>query len=120
MALFVDLLSWALLLSGGAFGIIGAIGMLRFPDFYTRLHASGITDTLCAVLIIFGLMLQSGPSLLTVKLLLILLFLLFTTPTATHALARAAVLDNVDPVLADNGKPGAEGRSSTGEPSSKS
>ncbi len=120
MALVIDLLSWALLLSGGAFGIIGAIGMLRFPDFYTRLHASGITDTLCAVLILFGLMLQSGLSLLTVKLVLILLFLLFTTPTATHALARAAVLDNVDPLLADTRTTKNPRPSQKGEPSSKS
>ncbi len=120
MALLVDLVSWALLLSGGAFGIIGALGMLRFPDFYTRLHASGITDTLCAVLIIFGLMLQSGLSLLTIKLVLILLFLLFTTPTATHALARAAVVDQVEPVLADQGQPGDDHDAHSGEPSSKS
>lgn len=101
MAVFIDVLSWVLLITGGAFGIIGSIGLLRFPDFYTRLHASGITDTLCAVLIVFGLMLQSGLSLLTLKMLLILLFLLFTTPTATHALARAAVLDGLEPKLAD-------------------
>lgn len=120
MALIIDLVSWALLLSGGAFGIIGAVGMLRFPDFYTRLHASGITDTLCAVLIIFGLMLQSGLSLLTVKLLLILLFLLFTTPTATHALARAAVLDQIEPVLAEDEQAASEHPAQSGEPSSKS
>ncbi|MCC5866513.1 MAG: monovalent cation/H(+) antiporter subunit G [Wenzhouxiangella sp.] len=101
MAIFIDILSWVLLITGGAFGVIGGIGLLRFPDFYTRLHASGITDTLCAVLIVFGLMLQSGLSLLTLKMVLILLFLLFTTPTATHALARAAVLDGLEPKLAD-------------------
>jgi len=120
MALIIDVISWILLLTGGVFGVIGAIGMLRFPDFYTRLHASGITDTLCAVLIVVGLMLQSGLSLLTLKLLLILLFLLFTTPTATHALARAAVLDNIEPVLAGNGEQGSENPAQTGEPSSKS
>jgi multicomponent Na+:H+ antiporter subunit G len=86
-------LSWILLLTGGAFGVIGGLGLLRFPDFYTRLHAAGVTETLCAILIILGLVLQAGFSLLTIKLVLILLFLLFTAPTASHALARAAMID---------------------------
>ncbi len=93
----LDILSWILLLSGGVFGVIGGLGLLRFPDFYTRLHAAGITDTLCALLIIAGLMLQAGLSILTLKLALILLFLLFTAPTASHALARAAVVDGIEP-----------------------
>lgn len=105
----INVLSWILLLSGGAFGIIGGLGLLRFPDFYTRLHGAGVTDTLCALLIVGGLALQSGFSLLTIKLILILLFLLFTTPTATHALARAALIDKVEPELADEKR---------GEPSS--
>ncbi|MFW5927334.1 MAG: monovalent cation/H(+) antiporter subunit G, partial [Wenzhouxiangella sp.] len=83
----LDLLSMILLLAGGFFGIIGGLGLIRFPDFYTRLHAAGVTDTLCAMLIVAGLALQSGLSLLTLKLALILFFLLFTAPTASHALA---------------------------------
>lgn len=90
-------LSWVFLLAGGAFGIIGGLGLLRFPDFYTRLHAAGVTDTLCALLIILGLVLQAGLSQISLKLLLILLFLLFTTPTATHALARAALAGDLKP-----------------------
>lgn len=93
----VNVVSWVCLLTGGAFGIVGGAGLLRFPDFYSRLHAAGITDTLTALLIVAGLVLQSGASLLTLKLLLILLFLLFTTPTATHALARAAWSGGVMP-----------------------
>lgn len=95
----LELISWSFLLAGGAVAVLGGLGLLRFPDFYTRLHAAGMTDTLCALLIIMGLVMQSGLSLLTVKLLLILLFLLFTAPTATHALARAAMLDKVEPRL---------------------
>lgn len=98
----VNLISWALLLAGGAFGIIGGIGLLRFPDFYARMHAAGLTETLCAICIIFGLVLQAGISLLSLKLLLILLFLLFTAPTATHAVARAAMIDELEPVLSDD------------------
>jgi multicomponent Na+:H+ antiporter subunit G len=110
----VDGLSWFCLLAGGAFGVLGGLGLLRFPDFYSRLHAAGMTDTLCALLIVTGLALQSGWSLLTVKLLLILLFLLFTAPTATHALARAALAGRLRPRTKD----GDDGKAPAGEPSS--
>ncbi|MFP4207832.1 MAG: monovalent cation/H(+) antiporter subunit G [Wenzhouxiangella sp.] len=109
------MLSGTLLLVGGAFGFIGGLGLFRLPDFYTRLHGAGITDTLCAICIGAGLILQSGISLLTLKLLLILLFLLFTAPTATHALSRAAMIDGLEPVLDENAKPVADHR---GAPSS--
>ena len=95
----IDIVSWILLLGGGAFGVMGGLGLIRFPDFYTRLHAAGVTDTLCALMIILGLILQAGLSILTVKLALILLFLLFTAPTASHALARAAIVDGVAPEI---------------------
>ncbi len=111
----INLLSWFLLLTGGIFGVIGGIGLIRFPDFYTRLHGAGVTDTLCAICIVSGLVLQSGLSLLSVKLLLILVFLLFTAPTATHALARAAVVDEIEPVLEEDSDPLPDAR---GEPSS--
>lgn len=93
--MLIDGLSMLCLVGGGAFGIIGGLGLLRFPDFFSRLHAAGVTDTLSALLIVLGLVLQSGISLLTLKLLLILLFLLFTTPTASHALAQAALTAGV-------------------------
>ncbi len=86
----VDLISWACILGGALLGIVGGIGIHRFPDFYTRLHAVGITDTLCAGLFLLGLSLQAGLSLVSFKLLLIFVFLFFTSPTASHALANAA------------------------------
>ena len=86
----VDLLSAILLLGGCLLGVSGGIGLLRFPDFYTRLHAAGITDTLCAGLFLGGLALQFGWTLATVKLGMIFAFLLFTSPTACNALARTA------------------------------
>ncbi|MEX0430012.1 monovalent cation/H(+) antiporter subunit G [Spiribacter insolitus] len=98
--LLVDVISGAMMLIGGAFAVIGGIGVMRFPDVFTRLHAAGITDTLAPLLIIGGLMLQAGWSILTFKLLLILLFLLFTTPTASHATARAAMAAGLQPLLA--------------------
>jgi len=84
------LLSWILLLLGGIFSIIGGIGLIRLPDFYSRMHASSITDTLAMFLIIAGLMLQGGLSLVTLKLFLIFVFIFLTAPVSTHALANAA------------------------------
>ena len=88
--LILNLISAGLLAAGSIFVLIGAFGLIRFPDFYTRLHAAGITDTLGAELILLGLMFQAGLSLVTVKLILISLFIFFTSPTATHAVANAA------------------------------
>jgi multicomponent Na+:H+ antiporter subunit G len=89
--MIIEVLSWACLLGGGALGIIGGIGIHRFPDFFSRMHAAGITDTLCAALILLGLALQAGFTLATFKLFLIFAFLFFTSPTASHALANAAL-----------------------------
>ncbi|NJN45399.1 MAG: monovalent cation/H(+) antiporter subunit G [Candidatus Competibacteraceae bacterium] len=97
MTILLDLLSWLTLLSGAFFVIVGGIGVMRLPDFYTRLHAAGITDTLGAGLIILGLLFQAGLTQVSIKLLLILMFLWFTSPTATHALARAALADPENP-----------------------
>jgi len=87
-------------LAGGAFFLlVGAVGTLRFPDFYTRLHAVSICDTLGTGLVLTGLMLQGGLSLVTVKLLLIFYFMIFTGPTAVHALAQAAHQSGLKPVV---------------------
>lgn len=104
MPLAVDIVSWILLVSGAAFLIIAGIGILRLPDVFTRMHAAGIGDTLGASLIAAGLMVQSGFTLVTVKLMFVLLFLFFTSPTATHALAKAAHAGRVKPLLAGEGK----------------
>ncbi|NIR32676.1 MAG: sodium:proton antiporter [Gammaproteobacteria bacterium] len=98
MALVPDILSWILLVAGGLFLVTGGIGLLRLPDFFTRLHAAGLTDTLGAALTLLGLALQAGLTLVTVKLLLIFAFLFFTSPTATHALAKAALHGKVRPL----------------------
>lgn len=90
MEIAIDILSWAFILAGVFFVFTGTLGMLRLPDFYTRLHAAGITDTMGTELLLIGMMLQAGWSLVTVKLLMISLFIFFTSPTATHALANAA------------------------------
>lgn len=94
-----DILSWALLLGGGFFVFVGGIGILRMPDFYTRMHAASLTDTLGPMLIIAGLSIQAGFTLLTGKLLMLLAFLLLTSPTASYALANAASLSGLKPKL---------------------
>ena len=97
--LILDSISAGLLAAGSIFVLIGAFGLIRLPDFYTRLHAAGITDTLGAELILLGLMFQAGLSLVTVKLILISLFIFFTSPTATHAVANAARVMGLKPML---------------------
>ncbi len=99
----VDLISWAFLILGSFFCVVGALGLIRLPDFYSRMHGGGITDTLGAGLVLIGLMVQGGLSLITVKLVLIFLFLLLTSPTGTHAVAKAAFTSGLKPVLDDKG-----------------
>lgn len=94
--------SWFLMTAGALFAVIGAVGILRLPDVFARMHGAGMIDTFGIGLILLGLMLQAGLSLISVKLFLILAFLFFTSPTATHALAQAALLSGVKPVT---GKP---------------
>lgn len=97
MTLFIDILSWLLLTAGGAFVFIGGLGALRMPNLYTRMHAASLTDTMGAILILGGIMLQAGMTLATIKLAAILLFLLLTSPTASNALASAAILSGLQP-----------------------
>lgn len=92
-----DVLSWVLLFTGAVSVVVGGIGLVRLPDFFTRLHAVSLPDTLGAALIIAGLILKAGATLVTLKLTLVLLFLLFTGPTATHALAKTALHGKLAP-----------------------
>ena len=108
MELIQDLLAWLFILAGGALLLVGAVGLIRLPDFYTRLHAGGVIDTLGAELMLVGMMFQAGLSLVTVKLFLIGAFLFFTSPTSTHAIANAAYVAGLKPYLVD-GKEGGAG-----------
>lgn len=101
MSFVVDTLSWICLIAGGLFCVIGAVGMLRMPDFYTRMHAASVIDTLGAGLILLGLMMQAGLTLVAVKLLMLGVLIFFASPTATHALARAAMARGLQPLQAD-------------------
>jgi len=94
--------------AGGVFCVIGAVGMLRMPDFFTRMHAASVIETLGAGLVIAGLVVLGGFTLESAKLLALLLLIFFTSPTATHALARAAHERGVEAVLDPAGAPEGE------------
>lgn len=110
----LDVLSWFCLVFGGVFAVIGAAGMLRMPDLYTRMHAASLIETLGGGLILFGLALQAGFTLILAKLLIIGLLIFFTAPAGAHALARAALARGLRPLLADGG----EAKSCEGDPPS--
>lgn len=98
-------LSDACLLAGAVLCITGGVGLLRMPDFYTRMHAAALTDTLAAPLLLFGLALRMPMSLELVKMLLIGLLVLATNPTATQAMARAALHGGHRPQIDDHTPP---------------
>jgi len=100
------------IISGLFFVLAGTLGVLRLPDFYTRLHAAGMTDTLGAELILIGLIIQSGFTQMSLKLLLVAFFLLLTSPTATHAIAYAAHKAGLEPKLGKYKAPSVDGDAS--------
>lgn len=97
--LILNILSGILLFFGSVFYIIGSIGLYRMPDVFARMHATSVSETAGSVLLLAGLMLLSGLSLVTLKLAVILILLLYTGPVATHALARAALHAGLRPKL---------------------
>lgn len=96
----VDIVSWFMLCLGGFLCITGALGVLRFPDFFSRMHAASVTDTLGGGLVLGGLMLQAGGEwLVLAKLIFIVLFIGLTGPTSSHALAKAALHAGMKPFV---------------------
>lgn len=102
MPVLIDIASGVLIAAGCFFILVGAIGLVRMPDVYTRAHGTSIIDTVGAGFLIIGLMLQAGWSLVTLKLLFVLAISFFTLPVVTHALARAALYENVAPKLTED------------------
>jgi len=100
MAGIGEIIGGALIAIGAFFYVVGAIGIYRMPDVFTRMHAAGISDTAGAGLLIVGMMCLAGFSLVAVKLAIILGVILFTSPIATHALAQAALHAGLEPILA--------------------
>jgi multicomponent Na+:H+ antiporter subunit G len=102
MELFIDICSGAFLLIGSFLCLSGGIGLLRFPDFYTRMHAAGVTETLATAMILIGLIMQNPDALVIIKLVIILLLTLLISPTASHALAKAAYNSGHIPLLTED------------------
>lgn len=100
MSGLAEALGWFLLAGGGLFSVIGAVGLLRMPDFYTRAHAASVIETLGAGLVLAGLFVQAGGTLAAAKIAILALLIFFASPTATHALTRAALLRGLEPRIA--------------------
>ncbi len=102
MEALLDVLTVVFLAVGSFFALTGAVGILRFPDFYSRIHPAGKSDTLAQMMILVGLVFQvfrndSYDIFIGVKLILIVVLLFITSPTAVHAIARAAYLEEGNP-----------------------
>jgi multicomponent Na+:H+ antiporter subunit G len=97
IATILDILSWILFIAGGILVFAGALGLVRFPDFYTRLHAAGVTDTFGADLVLLAMALQADDLITALKLLFIFVFLILTSPVSTHAAAHAAWVTGLPP-----------------------
>ncbi len=108
LTIFETLRPWAggaLCLLGGLLAIIGTVGVLRFPDFYTRLHAASVTDTSAATSLLLGMaLLPETTWLIAVKLAAIWVFIFITGPTSTHAAASAAHTAGLQPVIGRVGR----------------
>ena len=102
MTLTVEIASWVLILLGSFFTVAGAFGLVRMPEIFTRMHAASVIDTLAVGLLILGMSLQAGFSLVTLKLLFLLALFFFTGPVVTHALAQACLHEGVKPMLTED------------------
>ena len=94
----------AMCLLGGILCIVGTVGVMRFPDFYTRLHAASITDTSGATFILLGMACMAPGWLVISKLFAIFVFIFLTSPTATHAVANAAHVAGLQPLIGKVGE----------------
>ncbi len=101
----MTVIAYSLLAVGFFFILAGVIGILRLPDFYSRLHAMGKCDTLGVSLMITGLVLLEGATLHGLKILLIVVFIALANPTATHALGRAAIKAGLVPWTRESIRP---------------
>lgn len=113
MSLLMELLSGFCLLAGGILCITGGVGILRMPDFFSRVHAAGVTESLAAPLLLGGLMLQMEWSLDLLKVLAVLIFVLATSPTASQSMAKAALHGGQRPLVAVEGAKATEGDASS-------
>ncbi len=97
MTYFVNMVSYAFILAGVFYIFTGSLGILRMPDLFTRLHPAGLSDSFGAPLVLIGVAIQNGFTLFSAKLIMLIFFLLVTSPTATHALSKSALLSGIKP-----------------------
>jgi multicomponent Na+:H+ antiporter subunit G len=102
MTLLVEIASWVLMLLGSFFTLVGAFGLVRMPEVFTRMHAASVTDTLGVGFLLTGMCLQAGLGLVTLKLVFLLALFFFTGPVVTHALAQACLHEGIKPMLAED------------------
>jgi multicomponent Na+:H+ antiporter subunit G len=114
LGLVLEWIGGVLVVAGALLMIVGALGLNRMPDVFTRLHAASVSDTLGVVLVLVGLMFYGGLTLVTAKLVFLVLFLALVGPVGTHAVARAALLAGITPVGAD-GRPLPKPQAGNGE-----
>jgi multicomponent Na+:H+ antiporter subunit G len=93
----MHIVSMIFIICGTFFLLTGTIGLLRLPDFYTRMHATGKCDTLGSLLILLGIAVYLGPSLESIKIILIMVFVFLTSPTSTHSIGKAAFDNKLAP-----------------------
>ena len=85
-----EIFSWIFILLGSLLILTGSIGLIRLPDFWSRLHGASITDTGGVLFLLIGMMIQAGSIWIFLKLVAIGIFLFVSSPTASHAIANAA------------------------------
>ena len=100
-----DIISIIFICSGCFFFMTGSIGLVRFPDFYTRMHATGKSDTLAALLCLSGLAIHHGLTLDSFKIVMIAAFVFMANPTGTHSICRAAFRCKIKPWSKPESKP---------------
>jgi len=100
--LILDAVSWACIVAGSFFTVVGTFGLVRMPDVFTRMHAASVVDTLGVGFLILGMAIQAGFSLVALKLGFLLALFFFTGPVVTHALAQACLHENIQPVLSED------------------
>ena len=91
------MIAYLFIILGLVFIFFGTLGIIRFPDIYTRLQTSSKCDAAGAVALLVGLMLREGLNPLSLRILIILVFLLLTNPVASHAIARSAAIRGIKP-----------------------
>jgi multicomponent Na+:H+ antiporter subunit G len=116
MTVVIDIASWVCILLGCFFTLVGAFGLVRMPEVFTRMHAASVVETLGVGFLILGMCVQAGFTLVTAKLIFLMLLFLFMAPVVTHALAQACLHEGIKPLLAEDRRQRADRDIDSGRP----